>query len=133
VFERFFADGRLVDPGVPEDLQKDVVNFRASAFLPAEEKKGGTPLVMLERLTKRLKVEVGAADLLLLEPGSVVTGSLKLAKLRLERGGKSMDLAQAEIAAISGGAGPRSGASGVFPRWNRAHGSDHDGGRQVQE
>ena len=105
VFERFFADGRLVDPGVPEDLQKDVVNFRASAFLPAEEKKGGTPLVMLERLTKRLKVEVGAADLLLLEPGSVVTGSLKLAKLRLERGGKSMDIAQSEIAAISGGGG----------------------------
>lgn len=105
VFDRFFADGRLVDAGVPEDLQKDVVNFPASAFSPAETKKGGAPLVMLERLCKRLKVDVGKTDLLLLEPGSGVKGSLKFSKLLLARGENSVDLTQSEIVAISGGAG----------------------------
>jgi len=104
-FERFITEGHLIDTGMPASWNADVINFTPEALSPIAARKEGPRLVMLEKLCKRLKMQPGSADLLLLEPGSLVEGDFTAGKVSLLREGAPVSVPTANIAAISGGAG----------------------------
>lgn len=105
--ERFISSTRLVDPGVPEEWQADVINFPKEAFAQpvAPAASTGVPLVMLDELCTRLDLKRDDKDHLVLDGGSKIEGEFKVAKLLLHRGGLPLPIALADVAAIWGGAG----------------------------
>ncbi len=106
-FARFFADGKLIDPGVPAEWIPSVVNFPKEAFASAQRstEADGVKLVMLDLLCKRLGFPRDDADHLVLQRATKIDGELKAAQITLKRNSKSLVMDVAKVAAISGGAG----------------------------